>query len=35
MPKLESTSLNGVAIIAKTYTHKHTHPHILPNLGNI
>ena len=30
MPKFESSRLNGVAVIAKTY--KHTH--ILPNLGN-
>ena len=38
MPKLDSSRLNGVAIIAKTHTHKHTYTHtdthILPNLGN-
>ena len=40
MLNLESSSSNGVAIIAKTHTHarthKHTQPdtHILSNLGN-
>ena len=36
MPKFESSRLNAVAVIAKTYTHIHTYPHthILPNLGN-
>ena len=40
MPKFESSSLDGVAVIAKTYIHTHphihthTHTHILPNLGN-
>ena len=32
MPKFESSRLNGVAVIAKTYIHTYTH--ILPNLGN-
>ena len=30
MPKFESSKLNGLAAIAKT--HIHTHTHILPNL---
>ena len=35
MPKLESSRLNGVAIIAKTYTHTNTHTNIhMPNLDN-
>ena len=34
MPKFESSRLNGVAVIAKTYKQTHTHTHILPNLGN-
>ena len=29
MPKFENSRLNGVAVIAKTYTHI-----IMPNLGN-
>ena len=32
MSKLESSRLNGVAVIAKTHTQTHTH--ILPYLGN-
>ena len=32
MPKFQRSRLNGVAVIAKTYTHIHTH--ILPNFGN-
>ena len=37
MPKFESSRMNDVAVIAKTYirTHIHKHTHILPNLGNI
>ena len=27
MPKFESSRLNGVAVIAKTYTHTYTHTH--------
>ena len=34
MPKFQSCMLNGVAIIAMTYTPTHIHTHILPNLGN-
>ena len=34
MPKFEKSRLNGVAVIAKTYTQTHnTHTHILPNLS--
>ena len=34
MPKLESSWLNGVAVITKIHTHTHPHTNILPNLGN-
>ena len=35
MPKFESSRLNGVAVIANTYTHTNTQTYnILPNLGN-
>ena len=34
MPKFESSRLNDVAVIAKTYTQTHTQTNILPNLGN-
>ena len=27
MPKLERSRLNGVPVIAKTYTHTHIHTH--------
>ena len=27
MPKFESSMLNGMAVIAKTYIHTHTHTH--------
>ena len=47
MSKFESSRLNGVAVIAKTYmhththihthtyTHTHTHTHIQPNIDDI